>query len=62
MTPVADPAYVAAVLAMYIDLPDTPIRVNAQDRGVARKLKEDGAVAGHRVRSAAGFLAPANPA
>ena len=42
MTPVADPAYVAAVLAMYLDLPDTPIRANAQDRSVARKLNEDG--------------------
>lgn len=42
MTPVADAAYVAAVLAMYADLPDTPLRVNAQDRWVARKLKEDG--------------------
>ena len=42
MTPIADLAYVAAVLAMYVDLPDTPIRANAQDRWVARKLKEDG--------------------
>lgn len=42
MTPVAGPAYVAAVLAMYVDLPDTPIRANAQDRWVARKLNEDG--------------------
>ncbi|MEO7650802.1 MAG: hypothetical protein ABIZ80_10070 [Bryobacteraceae bacterium] len=41
MTPQADPAYVAAVLAMYLDLPDTPMRANAQDRWVARKLKED---------------------
>ena len=42
MTPVAGPAYVAAVLAMYVDLPDTPIRANAQDRWMARKLNEDG--------------------
>ena len=42
MTPVAGPAYVAAVVAMYVDLPDTPIRANAQDRWVARKLNEDG--------------------
>ena len=42
MTPIAAPAYVAAVLAMYIELPDTPIRVNAQDRWLARKLNEDG--------------------
>ena len=34
MTPVADPAYVAAVVAMYVDLPDTPIRANAQDRSL----------------------------
>jgi len=42
MTPVADTAYVAAVVAMYVDLPDTPIRANTRDRWVARKLKEDG--------------------
>ena len=42
MTPVTDQAYVAAVVAMYVDLPDTPIRANAQDRWVARKLMEDG--------------------
>ena len=42
MTSVAGPAYVAAALAMYVDLPDTPIRANAQDRWMARKLYEDG--------------------
>lgn len=42
MTPVAGPAYVAAVLAMYVDLPDTSKRANAQDRWLARKLNEDG--------------------
>jgi hypothetical protein len=42
MTPAAEPAYVAAVLAMYIDLPDTPVRANAQDRWMARKLNKDG--------------------
>jgi hypothetical protein len=42
MTPVTNQAYVAAVVAMYVDLPDTPLRANAQDRWVARKLNEDG--------------------
>lgn len=41
MTPVAGPVYVAAVLAMYVDLPDTPNRANAQDRWVAQKLREE---------------------
>jgi len=42
MTPVAAPAYAAAVLAIYVDLPETPKRANAQDRWLARKLNEDG--------------------
>src|SRR5690242_18414286 len=40
MTPIAGPAYVAAVLTLYVDLPDTPLRANAQDQWLARKLQE----------------------
>lgn len=40
MTPVAGPAYVAAVLTLYADLPDTPLRASAQDQWLARKLYE----------------------
>ena len=42
MTPVAGPAYVAAVLTLYVDLPDTPLRASAQDQWLARKLYEKG--------------------
>jgi hypothetical protein len=38
MTPLAGPAYVAAILTLYVDLPDTPLRASAQDQGLARKL------------------------
>lgn len=40
MTPLAGPAYVAAVLTLYVDLPDTPLRASAQDQALARKLYE----------------------
>ena len=30
MTPAAGPAYVAAVLMLYLDLPDTPLRAAGQ--------------------------------
>jgi hypothetical protein len=42
MTPVAGPAYVAAVLTLYVDLPDTPLRASASDQWLARKLYEQG--------------------
>ena len=42
MTPVAGPAYVAAVLTLYAGLPDTPLRATAQDQWLARKLYERG--------------------
>lgn len=40
MTPLAGPAYVAAVLTLYVDLPDTPLRASMQDQALARKLYE----------------------
>lgn len=40
MTPAAEPAYVAAVLMLYIDLPDTPLRPGPQDQALARRLYE----------------------
>jgi hypothetical protein len=40
MTPLAAPAYIAAVLTLYIDLPDTPLRASAQDQWLARRLYE----------------------
>jgi len=42
MTPVAEPAYVAAVLMLYIDLPDTPVRFGPRDQSLARRLHEQG--------------------
>ncbi|HJT72266.1 MAG TPA: hypothetical protein VJ731_18855 [Terriglobales bacterium] len=42
MTPVAGPAYLAAVLMLYVDLPDTPLRASASDQWLARKLYEQG--------------------
>ena len=38
MTPVAESAYVAAVLTLYVDLPDTPLRASAPDQWLARRL------------------------
>ena len=32
MTPAGGPAYVAAVLILYVDLPDTPLRPSPQDQ------------------------------
>lgn len=40
MTPAAEPAYVAAVLLLYVDLPDTPLRPSPQDQSMARRLYE----------------------
>lgn len=42
MTPVAGPAYVATVLILYTDLPDTPLRSSPQDQSLARRLHEQG--------------------
>jgi len=42
MTPAASPAYVAAVLMLYLDLPDTPLRASPQDQSLASKLHEQG--------------------
>jgi len=42
MTPPAEPAYVAAVLILYIDLPDTPLRPGPRDQWLARRLHEQG--------------------
>ena len=42
MTPAAGPAYVAAVLILYIDLPDTPMRASPADEALARKMYEQG--------------------
>jgi hypothetical protein len=42
MTSAAAPAYVAAVLMLYIDLPDTPMRASFADEALARKLYEQG--------------------
>jgi hypothetical protein len=40
MIPLASPAYVAAVLTLYVDLPETPLRASAQDQWLARRLHE----------------------
>jgi hypothetical protein len=40
VTPAAEPAYVAAVLMLYVDLPDTPLRPSPQDQSMARRLYE----------------------
>ena len=42
MTSVAGPAYVMAVLALYVELPDTPRRASAYDHAVARSFFERG--------------------
>jgi hypothetical protein len=38
MTPIADVAFIAAVLNLYLDLPDTPIRCNSSDQAFAQRL------------------------
>jgi hypothetical protein len=38
MTPLSDTAYVAAVLVLYADMPDTPLRPSPQDQRLATKL------------------------
>jgi hypothetical protein len=44
-------SYVTAVLTLYLNLPETPLRASAQDRRIARQLHERG-VALHVVESA----------
>jgi hypothetical protein len=41
MTPIADVAFVASVLNLYLDLPDTPLRYNSADQAFARRLQEE---------------------
>jgi hypothetical protein len=41
VTSAAGPAYVAAVLLLYLDLPETPMRATAADHAFARKLQEE---------------------
>jgi len=38
---VGDAAYVASVLMLYTDLPDTPLRPSPLDQSVARKLHQE---------------------
>ena len=42
MTPAAEPAYVAAVLMLFLDLPDTPLRPGPRDQWLARRLRQQG--------------------
>lgn len=42
MTPAAGPAYVAAVIMLYVDLPDTPLRPSSRDQWLAARLHEQG--------------------
>jgi hypothetical protein len=42
MSPLAGPAYVAAVLMIYVGLPDTPMRASHADEALARNLYEQG--------------------
>lgn len=42
MNSTAEPAYIAAVLMLYADLPDTPLRPSPQDQSLARRLHRHG--------------------
>jgi len=42
VTPAGEPAYLAAVLMLYTDLPDTPLRPSPQDQALARRLHQQG--------------------
>ncbi len=43
MSDAADPAaYIVAVLRLYVDLPDTPLRTSVSDQWLARCLHDDG--------------------
>jgi hypothetical protein len=46
MSDAADPtAYIATVLTLYVDLPDTPLRASVSDQWLARRLHDGGAAA-----------------
>jgi hypothetical protein len=40
--PDASASYVASVVTLYIEMPDTPMRVSASDQWLARHFHEDG--------------------
>ena len=43
MSNVSDPAtYVAAVVTLYVELPDTPLRASVSDQWLARRFHDDG--------------------
>jgi hypothetical protein len=42
VTSVSGPAYVAAVMMLYTELPDTPLRPSPQDQALARRMHEQG--------------------
>lgn len=43
MSEASDPAgYIAAVVALYVDMPDTPLRANVSDHWLARRFHADG--------------------
>jgi hypothetical protein len=43
LQPESNPAlYVSAVLTLYLDLPETPLRASAQDQSLARRLYQQG--------------------
>ncbi len=43
MSDAADPtAYIAAVLTLYVDLPETPLRASVSDQRLARRFHDDG--------------------
>jgi hypothetical protein len=43
MSDASDPAaYVAAVVTLYVELPDTPLRASVSDQWLARRLHDDG--------------------
>ena len=43
MSDPADPAaYIAAVLTLYVDLPDTPLRASVSDQSLARRFHDAG--------------------
>lgn len=41
MTHCDEAAYVATLIMLYVDLPDTPLRPSPQDQSVARKLYQE---------------------
>lgn len=42
MTPCGEASYVAALIMLYIDLPDTPLRPGRHDQSTARRLYQQG--------------------